>query len=646
MINENPFSNNRAEYMRDLWKYYVPNNQIDFEALRPVIVEGGRGTGKTTLFLCNCWREKYAQDRSNGGNGVDAILQEGIIGLYYKVDPVFVSAMLENDKLDSPWDGIFNTYLSIEILKELFAFLQRVEKCGKISFDDIKKLAQKYYQLIGIEENNDMLNIESMLNSSEYVLDEIENVMNCADYENGIIRRTVPGTIVKQMVAQIHKMTQFENVAIKIYIDEFECMSEQQQKLVNTLLKRSNNEIVYSIGAKIKGIKTYDTIVQGEVLQRTHDYKYYCLDLIIADGYSEMLKNICQKRLHYFKKEKGEGFESISEDIETYLGKYSFDEELRRYSKKEKPSFYKKLENMIKQENGNEDIISTLCSNAEPSAARLHLALLLRNKKYKPSVQELYRCYLDAKSGKKGKAADKYKEWEHNTKSAIMFLLAKEYRMHKWYYGFDTYVALSSGIIRFFLELCEQTFNMAIQNGYSWNEQTRIMPELQTRAANYVSRKQIMEIETYANCGRQMMVFTLSLGELFKELHRNSNLTLGEPEPNHFSINYFNIDKNVDNDLANAIRCSILQELPETKGKEALHTNVVDYHFNKIFAPFFEISYLKKRKLELSNEFIKSLMSEDETVAGEAVKKYLQDYWKNKSSITDTAEYEQMTFLK
>lgn len=492
MINENPFSNNRAEYMRDLWRYYVPNNQIDFEALRPIIVEGGRGTGKTTLFLCNCWREKYAQDRSNGGNGVDAILQEGIIGLYYKVDPVFVSAMLGDDKSGSFWDGVFNTYLSIEILKELFVFLQRVEKCGKISFDDIKKLAKKYYQLIGIEENSDILNIESMLNNSEYVLDEIENIMNCADYEKSRIRRTVSGTIVKQIVEQIHQMTQFENVAIKIYIDEFECMSEQQQKLVNTLLKRSNNEIVYSIGAKIKGIKTYDTIVQGEVLQRTHDYKYYCLDLIIADGYSEMLKNICQKRLHYFKKEKGEGFESISEDIETYLGKYSFDEELRRYSKKEKPSFYKKLENMIAQENDNENIISALCSNAEPSAARLHLALLLRNKKYRPSVQDLYRCYLDAKSGKKSKDADKYKEWEHNTKSAIMFLLAKEYRMHKWYYGFDTYVALSSGIIRFFLELCEQTFNMAIQNGYSWNEQTRIMPELQTRAANYVSHSNLI----------------------------------------------------------------------------------------------------------------------------------------------------------
>ena len=632
--------------MRDLWRYYVPNSQIDFETLKPIIVEGGRGTGKTTLFLCNCWREKYAQDKNSGGNGVDTIMRDGIIGLYYKVDPVFVSAMKGKGKDETYWDGVFNTYLSIEILKELFAFLKRVEKCGKISFDDIKKIAKKFYQLMEIEERSDILNIESMLHYSELVLDEIENVMNCSDYEDSKIRRTVPGTIVKQIVEQIHEISQFENVVIKIYIDEFESMSEKQQRLVNTLIKRSNNEIVYSIGAKIKGIKAYETIAPGEVLQRTHDYEYFCLDLIIADGYSEMLKKICKKRLHYFKEEKGDGFKIISDDIETYLGKYSFDEELERYNKKEKPSFYKKLEQIIRQENDNDEIIRTLCTNAEPAVARLHLALLLRNKKYKPSVQELYMCFLDVQNGKRSRRADKYKEWEHNTKSAITFLLAKEYRMHKWYYGFDTYVALSSGIIRFFLELCEQTFNMAIQNGYSWIEQIRIAPELQTRAANYVSRRQIMEIEAYANCGKQMMVFTLSLGELFKELHRNSNLTLGEPEPNHFSVNYLAINKNVVDYLNNAIRCSILQELPETKGKEVIHTNAVDYHFNKIYAPYFEISYFKKRKLDLSNEFIEALMSEDEVIAKEAVKKYLKDYWKNKTSIYDTTEYEQMTFLK
>ena len=42
------------------------------------------------------------------------------------------------------------------------------------------------------------------------------------------------------------------------------------------------------------------------------------------------------------------------------------------------------------------------------------------------------------------------------TKTGIVFLLAKESGLEKWYYGFDTYVMLSSGIVRYFLELCEQ----------------------------------------------------------------------------------------------------------------------------------------------------------------------------------------------
>lgn len=645
MINDNPFSSNRAEYMKDLWRYYVPNNQINFGTLRPIIVEGGRGTGKTTLFLCNCWKEKYAQDKCNGGNGVDGIIAEGIIGLYYKVDPVFVTAMKGKGKDESFWDGIFNTYLSIEILNELFGFLQKAEKCGKLLFEDIKKIAQVYYQLLEIDEKVDILNIESMLQEGNWILDEIENVMNYSEYDDNKIRRTAPGTIIKQVVGKLREISLFNNVAIKIYIDEFECLSKRQQCIINTLIKRSNNEIVYSIGAKIKGIKSYDTIVEEERLQRTHDYEYFVLDLIIADGYSDMLKDICKKRLHYFKEKLGNECKIISDDIETYLGRYSIDEELERYRKREKPGFYKKLEELIKQESNDENIIKTLCLDAEPMEARLHLSLLLRNKKYKPSIQELYNCYLEAKAGKKSKNAEKYKDWEHNAKSAIMFLLPKEYRMHKWYYGFDTYVALSSGIIRLFLELCEQTFNIAIQNGYLWSEQSRISPELQTRAASYVSRQQIMQIGSYSVCGSQMMIFTQSLGELFKELHRNSNLTLGEPEPNHFSVNTLVIDEKVINDLNNAIQYSILQELPETKGKENIHTNVIDYHFNKIFAPFFEISYFKKRKLELSSKFIASLMSDDEKKAKNAIKEYLHDYWRNKTCIEQTSYYEQIVLF-
>lgn len=60
MSELNPFAVNRAEYMRDLWKYYVPLKELDLETSKALVIEGGRGTGKSTVFLCNCWRNQLA----------------------------------------------------------------------------------------------------------------------------------------------------------------------------------------------------------------------------------------------------------------------------------------------------------------------------------------------------------------------------------------------------------------------------------------------------------------------------------------------------------------------------------------------------------------------------------------------------------
>ena len=65
MINQyNPFKENRTEQMKDLWKYYVPFPGLD-GAGKPLVVEGGRGSGKTMFFQCNSWRQKILEFQKN-----------------------------------------------------------------------------------------------------------------------------------------------------------------------------------------------------------------------------------------------------------------------------------------------------------------------------------------------------------------------------------------------------------------------------------------------------------------------------------------------------------------------------------------------------------------------------------------------------
>ena len=95
---------------------------------------------------------------------------------------------------------------------------------------------------------------------------------------------------------------------------------------------------------------------------------------------------------------------------------------------------------------------------------------------------------------------------------------------------------LSSGIVRYFLELCEQAFNFAIMNGFGWEQPSPLSPEIQTKAARFVSRYKVEETSSFPLYGSNLRIFIQCLGQIFKELHRNERLTLGEPEPNHFTM--------------------------------------------------------------------------------------------------------------
>lgn len=72
MSELNPFAVNRAEYMRDLWKYYVPLKELDLETSKALVIEGGRGTGKSTVFLCNCWRNQLAAAENDPAKTIDS----------------------------------------------------------------------------------------------------------------------------------------------------------------------------------------------------------------------------------------------------------------------------------------------------------------------------------------------------------------------------------------------------------------------------------------------------------------------------------------------------------------------------------------------------------------------------------------------
>lgn len=612
--------------MEDVWKFYVPFSDLNMDNPKPLVIEGGRGTGKTMFFLCNSWRamlDKYAAEIANP---IEHILQEKYIGLYYKVDPSFVAAMNENGREQSDWEGIFGTYLSTVLAKELINFLIVAQKEQLVEKIHERQISNKY--AITFRGTTDTcFSFEEVIENIDVLLNDIEDIVNNPEWEVNKFRKTRVGNGLARLIEEIKKNKNFQDVTVRIYIDEYESLLEWQQRIVNTLIKASNKDIIYNIGMKPMGMKTYSTLAAEEQLQETHDYKFVKIDdLFQAEEYKNAVLQICEKRLQLFQ--ENEHIKIQSTDIRDYLGESDISKEITILESKEDPRFYQRLRELIRQSKTEniDEAIRVLCDTAPLINARLHLALLTRTK-YAPSIDELMERYLAWRKQEKNGKSDKYAEWLHNAKNGLVFLLAKECRVKKMYYGWETFIALSSGTIRYFLELCEQTINIALREDFSWSTQEVININVQTRAAYFISKKKIMEIESYAEEGRRLRIFAQCLGELFQDLHRNENLTLAEPEPNHFSTDSLGQSVSLKKHISSAVQWSVLQITSSTKDKENIKTNILDYHLNKIYAPYFGISCLRKRKINLTPDELEGLFSGSLSDAQSVVKLYLKKYW-------------------
>ncbi|MBE6700402.1 MAG: hypothetical protein E7582_00725 [Ruminococcaceae bacterium] len=617
MTNQyNPFKENRTEQMRDLWKYYVPFPGLD-SAGKPLVVEGGRGSGKTMFFQCNSWRQKILEFQKNSKPITDLIDNEDFVGIYYRVDTTFVSSMRERE--EDNWGAIFETYLGICILKEILDLISALNKSMNLNEGTLSEFSLSFSKKLNTDSTTDT--IDEFRKDCNVFLDIIEDKINGSETLSNL-RCINANRFITDLCVATRELLGKEELLFKIFIDEYETLQEYQQKIVNTLIKHSSLPVIFNIGLRPKGMKTSETISETETIEAPHDYELLLLGFE-QDKYPEIIRAICQKRIA-LGKEQGKIPETASDDIEFYLGNYSIELEIEKISQTtKKPPHLEKLRRLIKtrayEENCSdeefEEYCRMLCDEAPILNSRMHYALLYKKTHYTPSLKELYTSYKNND--------ERYNDWLHNRKNGVIYLLCKETKRDKMYFGFDVFSALSSNIVRYFLELCEQSFKIAFLNGYEWTSQ--ISPETQTEAARYVSEYKIVDIAGYEPYGKELRIFVQYLGQIFNKLHTAEDNTLGEPEPNHFNTKDLSLPDSSKKIIASAIMWNVLQEGETTKKKQSkLSPETVDYYLNKIYVPYFGISYRNQRKIFISVDILQELFSGNEESANSGFKKFFR----------------------
>ena len=605
------FASNRAEEIGyDVWREFVilPS----YEALgightqKPRVIVGGRGCGKTMLL-------RYLSHESTFSANRDDYPPEALrhIGLYWKADTQFASMLEKRGRDHDTWRAAFDhlaaLVLSIEVLRSIESIcksrldLVPAHRTTELDFTNFRVFStnqpRTYYELIEY--------LEDQLAEFEQWANDIRTLEQPRFFPGRMFIRRLIGSIQRQI-------PEMQSSVFSVYIDEYENLSLYQQRMINTWLKHSEQPLIFNLAMKRNGFKTRDT--EGdESLSDIHDYRTVDLeDFGTDDDFAFFAAEILLSRFLMH------GHKVLSVDVDLL-------EILRNPSaldsrRKRKVQILNAAKALLPSPSQREMALRAFCESSIQSKLRNRIEKSLKRRGVSdiepdefldvkfPEASIVVPALLSRKTlsvndviiqlnGLRANEENKFTgrtNWIHNNfYGCYLQLYDGLIRPCPIYSGFSTFCKLARGNLRHFLELCHQAWNRTSQG-------LDVSAEMQSEAARQVSSAFLGEVRSFGHQGNNLHAFLLRIGTLFS-LSQQS-VTQSEPERTHFSIREGVASMKPDESgfISEAIKWSVVSEKRGTKKKTRNDPENLEYVVNPIYAPYFHISYRRRRKLELT----------------------------------------------
>jgi len=603
----------RAEEIGNrVFDYFAMPSQSFYSRMlknKAAVLIGGRGTGKTMLLKSMAFEYK-----SNSLPRSEEIWRnEHYLGCYIRIDTHIVSNFRGRGISEEVWGELYAHYFNFRATQQIVNTIKKIITLRLVFEDKFLDFINRYFELI--DEPSSERSIESMEKSIRRKIDELVRYINNPNRVPCPIL-TNNGEMIFSTCSVLQERQEFRDKTWYILLDEYENLSENQQRIINTLVKANQPPVIFKLAMRPSGWRTQQTLALSESLESIADYDLIDYQVDFSDeDYETLVIEAFTKSLALNK---------ISDmkylDVRELLPEQSPEEEALSIKMRSKrtPKYIERMKKIIScsSKDPNEQLIleNKLILIDEPLRTRIHLVLLDRG-----TTPQIIARELDNNSSK-------YQEWYKHNRIGTLFLFCSEYQTKKSFTGFDTYILLSSKIMRNFVSLFSRAWELSLDEGFNVDRPLGFSFDTQTKAACDISQKKVFEISSYASIGPALYSFANQLGRIFERLNRDEKQS--QPERNHFGVNGEMSDIG-ENLLRGALLNSVIQETAATKMKSGTTARGKDYLLNRIYCPFYNMSYRKMHKLELDAADFEVLLTgldeEKRGVAQKLFKKYLKD---------------------
>ena len=439
-----------------------------------------------------------------------------------------------------------------------------------------------------------------------------------------------PLKFVKELVAEIKSQNPlFKRTDYLVYVDEYENLLVDQQRLINTWMKHSEMPLIFNLAMKPNSFLEKNTI-GNEPIAETHDYREYDLE----DYYEKINFEVFAAEILFLRLWKNdntfkipilpEELRSTDMDVLDKRRSDSYKKRVLSAAKEFLPStsvdemskdvftdvtLYNRLKELIRRAIKNNNLrgdVEDYLIPEFPQAGVIVPALLNRA----TSTEELLKEIEKLKSGKENKFTGTT-DWIHNNLFGCLLLIYEPLgRFCPVYSGFEAFCLMSRTNLRHFLELCYKSIANELLNSNKKALKT-ISIRSQAEASKQASSTFLREVKNFGNDGNKLHTFVLRIGTYFSYSHKKP--TQSEPEQNHFSIRG-NRSIELNRFMDDAVKWSVLYESRITKqkgGENKAESEDFEYILNPIYAPYFHISYRKKRSVQFNSDEMNTIVFGD-----------------------------------
>lgn len=577
-----PFGIYRAEWLKDaLFKLFTkPAYFPELETPRPCVLVGGRGTGKTTVLRCLSYDGRFELD----GHDADTIPNWPYYGFYYRVNTNRVTAFRGDELTDRQWQRVFAHYLNLVFCGQVAEFLNWHAAHAPTPAELPVAVCQEVADSLYLDPANDQAELLQSINRGRR---RFEAFLNNLD-PSALPQLSLQGQAIDDLCQAVLELPAFLGKNLFFIVDEFENLLDYQQVVLNTLIKHCGAYYTFKVGVRDLGWRKRSTLNENEQLISPADYERIDIEQRLeGDQFVAFAADVCNLRA------QGSKDFPTGLDVARILPALSLEEEAELLGVREHAG------RIIRH-------VEVECPNwLEEAKAMSPLDL---------SVLDFWARSQDTSvAAVFDERRREPKAWEDrlgNYRFTVLFTLRRRRAgIRKYYAGWRTFTLMAGSNIRYLLELVGQALLLQRRNETSVVGDP-ISPELQTRAATLVGRKNLSELEGLSVHGAQLTKLLLGLGRVFEVL-------ASEPEGHTPEVTQFTLPEDAPlGDAGKLISAAVMHlALVRTVANKRMDLDLkgYDYAVHPIFAAFFVFSFRKKRKLRLTPSQLMALVKEPKT---------------------------------